>query len=105
MRYRIDSRAVPPHRDNEQTADFLRDNIGQHDKVIEWVAVRPDSLANEDEVTGYKVHASPVRSAIFDAGTTSRINVAHFMAGLITDDSTWNRWQGQMPVIYNAASS
>lgn len=39
------------------------------------------------------------------AGETSRINVAHFMADLITDDGLWSRWKGQMPVIYNQRSS
>jgi NAD(P)-dependent dehydrogenase (short-subunit alcohol dehydrogenase family) len=92
---------LPPHVDNEKAADFLRTKIGQNDEAIEWVAVRPDSLTNEDIVTDYKVHPSPTRSAIFDAGQTSRINVGHFMADLITDDDMWNRWKGQMPVIYN----
>jgi hypothetical protein len=68
-------------------------------------AVRPDTLINEDEVTEYEVHPSPTRSAIFDAGKTSRINVGHFMAELITDDELWNRWKGQMPVIYIKESS
>jgi nucleoside-diphosphate-sugar epimerase len=92
---------LPPHVDNEEAADYLRTKIGQNDKEIEWVAVRPDNLIDEDRVTAYEVYASPIRSAIFDAGVTSRINVAHFMADLITDDDTWNEWKGQMPVIYN----
>ena len=62
-------------------------------------------VANEEQVTAYQVHHSPIRSAIFDAGLTSRINVGHFMADLITDDETWNKWKGQMPVIYNKPSS
>jgi hypothetical protein len=69
------------------------------------VAVRPDSLIDEREVTEYEVYASPIRSALFNAGKTSRINVSHFMADLMTDDSLWNKWKGQMPVIYNKASS
>jgi NAD(P)H-binding len=95
---------LPPHVDNEEAADYLRTNIGQNDEAIEWVAVRPDNLIDEDRVTEYEVYASPIRSAIFDAGVTSRINVAHFMADLITDDDTWNKWKGQMPVIYNKVS-
>ncbi len=91
--------------DNEKAADYLRIQIGQNDGAIQWATVRPDNLINEDEVSEYEVHASPTRSAIFDAGKTSRINVAHFMAALITDDDTWNKWKGQMPVIYNKASS
>lgn len=94
---------LPPHVDNEKAADYLRIKIGQNDGAIEWVAVRPDSLINASEVTEYEVHPSPTRNAIFDAGVTSRINVGHFMAALITDDDTWNKWKGQMPVIYNVA--
>jgi nucleoside-diphosphate-sugar epimerase len=94
---------LPPHVDNEQAADYLRTKIGQNNEEIEWVAVRPDNLIDEDRVTAYEVYASPIRSAIFDAGVTSRINVAHFMADLITDDETWNEWKGKMPVIYNKA--
>jgi hypothetical protein len=96
---------LPPHVDNEKAADFLRTTIGQSNGAIEWAAVRPDSLTNEDQVTAYEVHSSPIRSAIFNAGLTSRINVGHFMADLITDDDAWNKWKGQMPVIYNKASS
>ncbi len=92
---------LPPHVDNENAADFLRTKVGQNNRYIEWVAVRPDDLVNEEEVTEYDSYPSPTRSAIFDAGKTSRINVGHFMAHLITDDSSWNRWKGQMPVIYN----
>jgi hypothetical protein len=96
---------LPPHVDNEKAADYLRTNIGQNDRVVEWAAVRPDNLIDEDNVTKYEVHQSPIRSAIFDSGRTSRINVGHFMADLITHDNTWNKWKGQMPVIYNIASS
>lgn len=92
---------LPPHADNEEAADYLRTEIGQNDDMIQWAAVRPDTLIDESKVTEYDVHPSPVRSAIFDAGQTSRINVGHFMAELITNDATWNAWKGKMPVIYN----
>lgn len=92
---------VPPHRDNEKAAEFLRAEIGHNNQQIEWIAVRPDSLINRDDVTKYSVYPSPIRSAIFNAGKTSRINVAHFMSELITDAEVWNKWKGQMPVIYN----
>ena len=95
---------LPPHVDNEKAADYLRTQIGQNNAFIEWAAVRPDNLINEDQVTNYETHASPIRSAIFDAGKTSRINVGHFMANLICDDTLWDRWKGQMPVIYNKSS-
>lgn len=92
---------LPPHVDNEEAADFLRTEIGMSDGTIEWSAVRPDGLIDEAAVTDYEVQPSPGRSAIFDAGTTSRINVGHFMAELITNSDTWSRWKGKMPVIYN----
>lgn len=92
---------VPPLSDNEKAADYLRTQIGQNNQTIEWAALRPDSLQNENEVTEYTLHSSPTRSAIFNPGQTSRINVAHFMAELVTNEKTWNQWKGQMPVIYN----
>ena len=92
---------LPPHVDNEKAADFLRIKIGQDNPMIEWTAVRPDGLINESEVTEYEVHPSPIRSAIFNAGKVSRINVAHFMATLIGNDDLWQKWKGQMPVIYS----
>jgi hypothetical protein len=92
---------LPPHVDNENAADFLRTQIGQNDESIEWAVVRPDGLIDETEVTEITVHPSPTRSAIFDAGKTSRINVSCFMADLITDTEAWNKWKGKMPVIYN----
>ncbi len=95
---------VPPHLDNEKAADFLRVNIGQKNPSIEWVVVRPDTLINQDRVTEYELHASPTQSPIFQPGKTSRINVGHFMARLISENETWNRWKGQMPVIYNEAA-
>ena len=92
---------LPPHVDNELAADHLRTEIGQHDPYIEWVAVRPDSLIDQEMVTEYHAYPSPIRSAVFDAGKTSRINVAHFMTDLICNGETWQNWKGQMPVIYN----
>ena len=92
---------LPPQSDNEKAADYLRTGIARENDAIGWVAVRPDTLTSEDRVTEYELYPSPIRDAVFNPGRTSRINVAHFMAELITDDSTWNRWKGQMPVIYN----
>ena len=91
--------------DNENAADYLRASIGQNDPVITWAAVRPDGLVDEAKVTRFTVHPSPTRSAIFDAGRTSRINVARFMANLINDDVIWQMWKGKMPAIYNQVAS
>lgn len=95
---------LPPQVDNEKAADYLRIKVGQKNQFIEWVAVRPDGLIDENDVTDYEIYPSPIRSAIFNAGKTSRINVGHFMASLISENSLWNKWKGQMPVIYNKSS-
>lgn len=94
---------LPPHRDNEAAAEYLRLQVGYRDQALNWVVVRPDSLIDAEQESPYQAHPSPTRSAIFNAGQTSRINVASFMAALLTDDQLWQRWQGQMPVIYNGA--
>lgn len=60
---------------------------------------------DNDTVTGYEVYPSPVTSPVFNAGKTSRVNVGHFVADLITIESTWKRWRGQMPVIYNGTEA
>lgn len=92
---------LPPQPDNEQAARYLQYQIGKADKFVQWVAVRPDSLIDKDDLSAYEVHPSPLRSPIFNSGKTSRINVGHFMAALATDDSLWKQWQSEMPVIYN----
>lgn len=91
---------LPPHPDNEQAAAFLQRSL-MASPSIEWVAVRPDSLIDEPEVSAYSLHPSPIRDALFDSGKTSRINVAHFMVQLITQPALWQQWRGQLPVIYN----
>jgi len=96
---------IPPHADNEQAALYLRTGLGQDDPAIAWVALRPDSLIDRPEVTDYTLHPSPTRSAIFDAGKASRINVAHALARLVDDDELFEAWRGQMPVLYDAGSA
>lgn len=95
---------VPPHADNERAAEYLRCEIGTGDGVIEWVVVRPDSLQEGIEVSGYAVYPSPTRSALFDSGHARRSNVAHFMARLATREEAWRQWRYRMPVLYNQAS-
>jgi nucleoside-diphosphate-sugar epimerase len=92
---------VPPHPDNEEAAEHLRTRIGQRHPRVEWVVVRPDALIDKTAVTSYELHPSPTSSAIFNSGKTSRINVAHFMAELVSNDELWRQWRGRMPVIYN----
>jgi len=92
---------LPPYADSIEAAEYFRTQIGQNNTQIEWTAVRPDSLTDAESVSPYEIHPSPIRSALFNPGKVSRINVARFMAELICDTPTWNRWKGQMPVIYS----
>ncbi|CAA6824907.1 MAG: NAD-dependent epimerase [uncultured Thiotrichaceae bacterium] len=92
---------LPPHIDNEEAADVLRLQVGQNNEYIEWTAVRPDGLINEDQRSQYDIETSPTRNVIFDAGSTSRINVADFMSELAINSELWREWKGKMPVIYN----
>lgn len=91
---------LPPQRDNDRALKYLEENIGE-DNVLEWIAVRPDTLIAHDQVTEYEIFASPQRSPIFNAGKTSRINVAHFFMKLISNEELWNEWKYKTPVIYN----
>ena len=96
---------LPPHSDNEQAGEVFRKEIGQQHPFVSWAIVRPDGLIDEAAVSPYDIHPSPTRDPIFNAGKTSRINVAHFMASLITDPALFDKWEGQMPVIYNQENS
>lgn len=95
---------LPPHLDNENAADYLRTVIGQNDNDIEWTAVRPSSLVDQENASEIEVYPSPMRSILND-GQISRINVGYFMADLITNNDIWNKWKGQMPVIYNKGTA
>lgn len=93
---------LPPHLDNELAADYLRRNIGQRISEMQWVVIRPDNLTEEDDVSAYDTNVSPT-GTLFKPNKVSRINVAHFMAELITEHNLWERWKGRMPVIFNAS--
>jgi nucleoside-diphosphate-sugar epimerase len=95
---------VPPHPDNEEAAEYLRTVIGQKDNAIEWTAVRPSALIDEESASEIEIYTSPMRSILKD-GQISRINVGYFMADLITNNDIWNKWKGQMPVIYNKGTA
>lgn len=88
---------VPPARDNQTAADFLLRAVGDRDPRLEWVVVRPDALL-EGEVGPYAVHPGLVDS-VFSPGQTTMQNIGRFMAELVTDEPTWARWRGQLPVI------
>lgn len=94
---------MPPARDNQHAADFLFGDIGIAHQFIQWVVVRPDTL-REGDVMEYTLHEGLVNS-LFAPGSTNMANVAHFMCELVVNPETWDEWQGQFPVVINAASS
>jgi nucleoside-diphosphate-sugar epimerase len=91
---------VPPARDNQRAADFLRAQVGTDAPFIEWVVVRPDTLL-EGDVSRYSLHPGLV-SSLRKPDSTTMANVGHFMCELATEKSTWQQWRGRMPVITDA---
>jgi nucleoside-diphosphate-sugar epimerase len=94
---------LPPARDNQLAADFLRQDIGADHPFVQWVVVRPDTLL-EGETSGYALHAGLVNS-LFSPGRTTMANVAHFICELVRDPGVWGEWKGRMPVIVDAAGA
>lgn len=92
---------VPPTKDNQRAADHLWREIGTSDPQVEWVAVRPDTLL-EDDASQYAVNEDLV-SSLFKPDNTSMANVACFMCELATNQETWRTWKGKLPVIVNAS--
>lgn len=92
---------LPPARDNQNAADLLCLEIGTVNPVVQWVAVRPDTLVDGD-ISEYAVHESPTNS-LFAPGKSSMVNVAHFMCELAIDAKTFETWKGKLPVITNAS--
>jgi hypothetical protein len=90
---------LPPARDNQRAADFLLEEIGSNDALVQWTMVRPDALL-EGEVSEYALHEGLVDS-LFAPGSTNMANVAHFMCELVTNPETWASWKGKLPVITN----
>ena len=91
---------LPPSRDSQRAADFLAREVGPDDPHLQWVVVRPDTL-KEGDVGDYVVHDAIV-SSLFRPDHTRMAHVAHFMCELVTDDETWQRWRGGMPVVVDA---
>lgn len=92
-------RLIPPHSDNEE-AGLVLHRIGKA-STIDWVAVRPTNLVNNDNNTDYVIFDKP-NGSLFGNTQVSRQNVAKFMVNLINQDDLWQKWKFQYPVIYDA---
>ena len=91
---------LPPHADNVHAGDYLFKEIKESNQC-EWIAVRPDSLIDEAVVSAYEVVPMKRKNPIFNPGKTSRMQVAHFMVELLSNDELWQAWKYKAPVIYN----
>jgi nucleoside-diphosphate-sugar epimerase len=91
---------LPPARDNQRAADYLCERVGTGSPFIRWVAVRPDSLV-EDDASAYALHDGLVAS-LAAPDSTNMGTVAHFMCELAEDPALCAAWAGKMPVIVNA---
>jgi nucleoside-diphosphate-sugar epimerase len=92
--------ALPPHKDNMLAGDLLVHGLKGSARP-EWVAVRPDSLIDEQTTSDYVVLSHKARSPIFNAGKVSRVNVAHFIVQLLLSEAVWQQWKYKTPVLYN----
>lgn len=90
---------LPPHADNVEALRYLSNSIGPENGNLEWCAVRPDSLIDE-ELSEYTLHQNLVTN-LFETRLTSRINTAHFIVQLALDDKVWEEWKFKLPVILN----
>ena len=88
---------VPPHKDNELAAAHLH-SLGQ-DSGIEWAVVRPTDLI-DGEASEYALYDKP-EGSLFGGGVATRANVAKCMVDLM-DDSMWQKYKFQMPVLHDA---
>ena len=92
---------LPPARDNQLAADFLREDVGADHPWVQWAVVRPDSLL-EGEASGYHLHDGLV-NGVFRPGRTTMSSLAHFLCELATGSAAWERWRGRMPVVVDSA--
>lgn len=99
----IVSSLVPPWSDSMLTAQYLHNKIGIVDNALEWVAVRPDSLADGQRCQ-YAL-SQDLQNGLFNPGKTRKSNLVHFMVSLLMDDDLWNSWKWKMPVILDDNAS
>lgn len=88
---------IPPHADNELAAAHVN-SLGTNG--LEWSVVRPGDLI-DGEVSEYVLEEKP-RPGLFDSSSpATRANVAKCMVDMILNDTTWQEWKFQMPVLHD----
>lgn len=91
---------LPPLQDSRDTASYLSREVGTTNDYFEWCAVRPESLLRAEK-SPYVVRESLVHS-FFGSAKSTHANIADLMCDLVTDEDTWQKWKGKMPVIFDA---
>eukprot|EP00277_Geminigera_cryophila_P032691 CAMPEP_0173124782 /NCGR_PEP_ID=MMETSP1102-20130122/55924_1 /TAXON_ID=49646 /ORGANISM="Geminigera sp., Strain Caron Lab Isolate" /LENGTH=268 /DNA_ID=CAMNT_0014033321 /DNA_START=3 /DNA_END=809 /DNA_ORIENTATION=- len=106
---------LPPMKDNVMTSHYLY-NEASKIETVEFCAVRPDDLIDGEKRDffsselcsvkrpSYTVHET-LQNGLFNPGTTTRANVGHFMADLVTDDRVWAQWKGKFPQIIDVENA
>jgi len=84
---------VPPHADNELTAQYLH----EHRDTVDWSVVRPTWLI-DGEVSDYEIFDDPTES-IFGKSVSTRANVADLLVQLAVNEETWQKYKHKMPVL------
>eukprot|EP00239_Pterosperma_sp_CCMP1384_P005150 CAMPEP_0197851592 /NCGR_PEP_ID=MMETSP1438-20131217/18405_1 /TAXON_ID=1461541 /ORGANISM="Pterosperma sp., Strain CCMP1384" /LENGTH=227 /DNA_ID=CAMNT_0043465235 /DNA_START=214 /DNA_END=894 /DNA_ORIENTATION=+ len=81
---------VPPHKDNVMASRYLGQDIGEHNEFVSWVAVRPDDFL-EGEKSDYVLHEK-LANGLFNAGKSTKANIAHFFGDLVEKPEIWKAW-------------
>ena len=84
---------IPPHADNESAAAYLLTQ-----QSVEWVIVRPTDLVDETSTASYQLFGKP-QGSLFGSGTATRSHVADAMVTLMENETLWQQWKYQMPVL------
>jgi len=93
---------LPPHADNMGVAECLHREM-RSNRYVECVGVRPSDMRDGD-AGAFTVHDT-LQNGIFNAGTTTRANVGEFMADLVTEPSSWQRWRNTFPHILDVVGA
>ncbi len=97
-------------RQREWLTILLRDcvafsNRHQLPRACGTAQVRPGDLIENECAEAYDMLATSTSGALFGSDQTSRLQVAHCMAALVSDRALWDKWKGQQPVLKDVAEA
>ena len=83
----------------QATSEYVR-SIPATDPYVQWVVVRPDGLTDDTKVTPYEWMPAMDYDPVFAGSDISRINVAHAMAQLASNEGgAFTTWRGKSPAL------